>query len=70
MTIVQVEYKTSIYATVDTDLGVVTSVHVMDEYLKPSGAYGECLETIDADLADEAIKIAEKDIWPCWDFGW
>ena len=64
MTELIVGYECRVYAHVDTERGQVVRVVVDEETLAdPTLAGGP------AELKREALRIAERAVWPAWSFG-
>ena len=72
--ILAVRYHVPMYAEVDTEAGTVTRVIVEDEHTSPPDVAGGAFDPETGEIADQettarAVRIAEEQEWPAWEFG-
>lgn len=67
-----VKYRVDVYATVED--GQVTSVNVHDENIvgpiRVLEDGGDAVVPWNSKRAQDAVKVAESEVWPAWEFGW
>lgn len=72
---VQVPYKVALEVVVDLDTGEVCRVVEIGESIELSlengvHSFDEFVEIKDEKIIERAVKIADENEWPNWEFGW